>query len=1276
MPADAGEKEPFLKVQLDSMSKINPSKAIFLACIAIFMTVGLTAQSAAQTWSDNFDRANSTNLGSSWTETNPDLEISSNQIRNVDAGTKAAQFTQSVGPDQDVSVDCKMTAAANMCAVMARWSNQTNFYHVRLDVGAGNLILFKTVAGTATQLGTPAARTLAFNTLYHIRLVVKGSSINAYFGSESTPAISVTDTSLTAGNYAGIRSQASAANTNTFDNFSVINLSASALAPPTTLSAIDKPGDQGGTINLSWTVSASAGVTQQRIYRGTATTGPYTLIATIADNTTAFYPDTGLINGTTYYYVVRAYNGVESANSNEANAKPIDNVSLAAPTSLTAVDTPADQGKSINLSWTLSAGTGIIQQGIYRGTVTGGPYSLVATVSNTINSYTDTGVTNGTTYFYVVRADNGSFQSANSNQASAVPIDNIAPLAQTNLAIADHSSDQGGAIDLSWIVSTSSDVTQQRIYRAIASGGPYTLINTIAGNATSSYTDVGATVNTTYYYVIRAFDGTQESADSGEASGVSVKNILVTYTYDGPASANAVGRLIQVDDPSGTTQFSYDKMGRVTKTDKTVDAILFSTSTTFDLAGRAKSITYPDSDAVFYTYDGPALTKVSKDAAATINYAVYQTFNALGQPATVTFGNGVTTTYTYSNLANGACPKDNFRLCRITTKLGATTYQDLSYTYDNGQAGVGNITRIDDTLPTDPAGPGVRHTNQTQTFAYDHLNRLTGATGPYGTIAYAYDQIGNMTCNSYLANQTTCPTSNYTYGDATHRHAVTFVRSSADGVTPAVGTTYVYNANGDMVQRGTDTLMYDAQRRLASVINGSGMTNFVYDGDGGRVKKINGTVTSVYIGKLFECVTPCKSGTVWSSSSSKHIYAGSTRIAIKPITTTGDINYFHPDHLGSASVVTDQTGAKKAEFAYLPFGETYVVSGTDFRYKYTGQEKDDTTGLYFYNARYYDARIGRFVSPDTVASNSRDPQDLNRYSYVSNNPLRYTDPTGHWKLNNFLQSVVQVGQVVGAIVITFVCECPAALVPFGVASGMALAALDGGNLSQIINAGVNSGIAMAMAAGAGSLVSGPLVAAGGQLFGNLATVGVGGFVSGSFSVATQGGSARQAIRAGYQGAGISLATAAVMYAVNYVYESIPEAAGARDRTGSTKDKVSLQDIKDRFTKSNYANESDGLTLTKVLNEKVKLIREGPTYSSTAVAEYSDGVITFNPATMAGRDAIDLAGYLVHELAHAAGYHNEQLAFTFQSEFYKSYGRPFEVPSAAWLDLKYGKDKWK
>jgi RHS repeat-associated protein len=101
------------------------------------------------------------------------------------------------------------------------------------------------------------------------------------------------------------------------------------------------------------------------------------------------------------------------------------------------------------------------------------------------------------------------------------------------------------------------------------------------------------------------------------------------------------------------------------------------------------------------------------------------------------------------------------------------------------------------------------------------------------------------------------------------------------------------------------------------------------------------------------------------------------------------------DHLGSTSGTTDSSGTVSSTISYFSFGAIRSSTGTSpTDKKFTGQRLDNT-GLYYYNARYYDPAIGRFISADTIVTNPANPQSLNRYSYCLNNPLKYTDPTGH-----------------------------------------------------------------------------------------------------------------------------------------------------------------------------------------------------------------------------------------------------------------------------------------
>ncbi|GEM_PF-2583278 len=109
--------------------------------------------------------------------------------------------------------------------------------------------------------------------------------------------------------------------------------------------------------------------------------------------------------------------------------------------------------------------------------------------------------------------------------------------------------------------------------------------------------------------------------------------------------------------------------------------------------------------------------------------------------------------------------------------------------------------------------------------------------------------------------------------------------------------------------------------------------------------------------------------------------------------TGGEVSYYHSDSLGSSSLVTDFDGKRIYSSDYTPFGSSLHEQGEE-RYTYTGKELDDSTGLYYYGARYYDSSLGRFISSDPVQGSVYSGQRLNRYTYVMNNPMVYTDPSG------------------------------------------------------------------------------------------------------------------------------------------------------------------------------------------------------------------------------------------------------------------------------------------
>ncbi len=354
-------------------------------------------------------------------------------------------------------------------------------------------------------------------------------------------------------------------------------------AAPTGVAAVDTPADQGGSIDLTWTVSATPGVIQQRLYRSTTPSDPSpTLITTFNNNTTAAYTDTAVTTGTTYYYVIRSYKGLqESANSTETNVAPLDNIAPNAPTGLSATPFEAE----VALSWTVSNSSDVIQQKVYRSTSPGGPYSLVATIGDkTTVIYTDSAVSNGTTYYYIVRAIDVSQESTNSNESSATPDTSF-----TNPPTLVSGVGNDGSVDLTWTVSTSSNpaITEQRIYRSATSGSGYALLTTITNNITNSYNDSTITNYFNYYYVIRSFDGTQESPNSNEAHAYPRGNfapVAINGTHYGVSDNTSIGTLIASDadgDPLTYTITSNGTQGTASITNSATGAYQYVPNPSF-----------------------------------------------------------------------------------------------------------------------------------------------------------------------------------------------------------------------------------------------------------------------------------------------------------------------------------------------------------------------------------------------------------------------------------------------------------------------------------------------------------------------------------------------------------------------------------------------------------------------------------------------------------------------------------------------------------------------
>ena len=199
------------------------------------------------------------------------------------------------------------------------------------------------------------------------------------------------------------------------------------------------------------------------------------------------------------------------------------------------------------------------------------------------------------------------------------------------------------------------------------------------------------------------------------------------------------------------------------------------------------------------------------------------------------------------------------------------------------------------------------------------------------------------------------------------------------------GVTYIenYDADCEAPPKGGNRLV------SVNVSGQSQPTPFIYDGDGNLVKQIkpDGNKT-LYVGGIYE-VNKNAGGSV-TGTKTYYPAAGAMRDG-------STLYYVLKDHLGSASVLTDASGATVAgaETRYYPFGEARFTGPMVTDKLFTGKRQIAELGIYHYQARFYSPKLGRFLSADTIVPGYANPQSWNRYSYVVNNPLRYTDPTGH-----------------------------------------------------------------------------------------------------------------------------------------------------------------------------------------------------------------------------------------------------------------------------------------
>jgi len=494
---------------------------------------------------------------------------------------------------------------------------------------------------------------------------------------------------------------------------------------------------------------------------------------------------------------------------------------------------------------------------------------------------------------------------------------------------------------------------------------------------------------------------------------------VTTWVYDeADANNKGVGKLSRVeiapidqipgngviDGPYGsgyTRKHYYDDKGRPKKVESTIVGQTFTQETGYE-AGTSRveyTRTIPaDSNAqtvtVTNTYNshGYLWKKHSAEILATRPIWEVTGVDANGNAVVSTMSttateDSVLTTTRAFNAASGY-------LEIIQTGID-NEVQFLDYTYDT----IGNLTQRQDLRA------GV-----TEDFSYaeggstNPLNRLTGVTvtndnqNAYntGSRTYAYNEIGNIINKS-------------DFGEADYGYSG--INAGPHAVTSANGSTYLYDANGNMTDGGGRHIDWTSfNKPLEIQLNSSSVQSvFFYDADHNRVQQVSVNssgeeTTTTYLGKSYERVEKPT-----YTEHKHHINVpGATILYTDRPTGTSDTRYLHKDHLGSITAITREDGSIEEQMSFDAWGARRNVDTNNALNKlissvttrgFTGHEQLDGVGLVHMNGRVYDPMLGRFLSADLQIQFPANLQSFNRYSYVHNNPLSFTDPSGYglWK---------------------------------------------------------------------------------------------------------------------------------------------------------------------------------------------------------------------------------------------------------------------------------------
>lgn len=664
-------------------------------------------------------------------------------------------------------------------------------------------------------------------------------------------------------------------------------------------------------------------------------------------------------------------------------------------------------------------------------------------------------------------------------------------------------------------VVMSYDIRGRKRTLADPDAGAVTYDYNAAGDLLSEDVAVGRRVTASYDALGRAIVRTSSFPSLN-------KEYTTSYFYDGN---NAIGKMIGEGSTTPSGNFSrnweFDTLSRPSISKVAISPAgqasrNFTTITLYDANSRVEKTAYPVSGKVLkYSYTNGYFSTAQYDGRTV--YEAKERFPDQ-QIKTAAMGSALTMTRTYDALG---------RVATIKTVTSAATLQNGTFTFDT----IGNLTGRTD------SAAGIN-----DSYCYDVLNRLRG-NGTAGACSniYSYDTYGNLTK----------PGITLTYGAVTSHNRLTAVN----------GVALSYDVSGNVTGDGSRVITYSPYQVPDRISQGALWTEWGFTGNGQRAferRGSNTTTTGITYQAgpgFFEQDETIANGsqTVTETREYLNTPAGVVGVVVRR-GATASINYYLQDHLGSNIASVTEAGAIISRSRFDPWGVRTVTAGNagvtvdSGERGFTGHEHLDF-GLIHMNGRVYDPAWGRFLQADPIIQSPYDLQNYNRYSYVMNNPLSFTDPTGYsaWSRRWRPAIVAAIGN--------YICggyPCGTIAVAYhnggAKAAGWAVASYISPVIAGFAEAGANGGglkngifLAFANVAGSGGT---------GNIYADIALNAAGGCARGRVYGTGCANGAGNAVASQFVSAGVSAAgNAAVAYVASLSQQRMQVAGGDVNGSG-------------------------------------------------------------------------------------------------------------------------------